>query len=248
MAFSHSPSPALGRLYDTTGWSGESDMYAKDQKLLPFVTVDYVPEKSGQYTEETQITYLTLPKIPLRIRSLSSDLALLGNQFVETLIVLQHLAYRRLFSRPPTSGLQQQQQSDYRVVHIQTDPSVSIQQLSWSLLLRTTWPVEDIPLIFPVALGYWEILVRKPYLDELMVYNSSEYPLIFREPSSLPKGIVGRIAQSRSVAQAKDRWVCGVHMGLLEQYPWNHIMKDTAESMSIHQSDYAIIGSQLYEL
>lgn len=71
---------------------------------------------------------------------------------------------------------------------------------------------------------------------------------MFKEPSTLPKGIVGRIAQIRSVSQVEDRWVWWAHMSVLERYPWNHVMKDTAESMSIYQSDYAIIGSQMYEL
>lgn len=34
---------------------------------------------------------------------------------------------------------------------------------------------------------------------------------------------------------------------VLERFPWNHVMKDTAESMSIYHLDYAIIGSQIYK-
>lgn len=107
---------------------------------------------------------------------------------------------------------------------------------------------DEIPLIFPVAAGVWELLVKKPYLDGLIDSDCSGVPLAFQEPSKLPKGMVGRTAQIRSVANHKDRWVWGIHLGVLEQFPWNHVMKDTAESMSIHQSNLAIIGSQAYPL
>ncbi|KAL8993476.1 MAG: hypothetical protein Q9169_006318 [Polycauliona sp. 2 TL-2023] len=248
MATKTTPAQALGVPCDITREFGQPEMSVKDEKLLPVVTVDYIPELSHQIQEEDQVTYLNLPKIPLRLRSLPSDLALLGNQFVDTLVILQHLVYQRIFSRYAIPNLHQQIQ-DYQIVHVQTDPAATLQQLSWSLMLSSEWQVENIPMIFPVAAGVWELLVKKPYLDELKESKSSNYPaLAFLQPTKLPKGIVGRIAQIRSVAQPKDRWVFGLHLAMLERLSWNHVMKDTAESMSIHHSDHAIIGSQLYEL
>lgn len=78
-----------------------SVMWSKDKKPLPVVTEIYVAESPRESDEENQITYFSLPKIPLRLRSLPSDLSLLGTQFFDTLIVLQHLVYRRTFSRQP---------------------------------------------------------------------------------------------------------------------------------------------------
>lgn len=244
---SHTPSPAFECPYYGTGAPEISVMWLKDKNPLPVVTEIYVAESPRESDEENQITYVSLPKIPLRLRSLLSDLSLLGTQFFDTLIILQHLVYRRTFSRQPTPG-QQQQQHDYRVVHLQTNPEVSLEDLSAALKLGPSRENDEIPLIFPVAAGVWELLVKKPYLDGLMVSGCSQFPLVFREPSKLPKGIVGRTAQIRSVANGKDRWVWGIHLGFLMQFPWNHVMKDTAESMSIHQSNRAVIGSQAYDL
>lgn len=222
------------------------EMWFRDDKSLPVVTVNYTPEGSRHSDEENQITYLNLPKIPLRLRTLPSDLNLLGCQFFDTLAILQQLIYRRLIGRElPT---QAQHQLDYRVVHLHTNPKLNLKDVSESLMLGTEKVKAAVPLIFPVAAGTWELLVDALYLEKLVISNHSEFPLVFREPSALPKGIVGRIAQIRSVAQTEDRWVWWAHLGVLEQFPWNHIMKDTAESMSIYQSDYAIIGSQMYEL
>ena len=216
-----------------------------DNKLPLAVTEGYVPESSRNSDEGNQTTYANLPKIHLRLRSLPSDFSLLGKQFVDTLVVLQLLVRHRLFSRCPAPGLQQH---DYRVVHLHTDPKTSLGKLSWSLMLHSLWLAEDIPLIFPVATGVWELLVERPYLHKLLISNCSNHPLAIYEPAALPKGIFGRSAQIRSVARLDDRWVSGVLIDTLEHFPWNHIMKDTAESMSIHQSSYAIIGSRIYEL
>ena len=221
-------------------------IWSKDDKSLPMVTVNYTPKPFRHSNEENQITYLSLPKIPLRLRTLPSDLNQLGCQFFDTLPILQHLIYRRLFGRKlPT---QAQHQLDYRVVHLHTDPHLNLEDVSESLMLGMEKVKGAVPLIFPIAAGTWELLVDALYLEKLMISDHSEFPLVFREPSALPKGIVGRIAQIRSVARFEDLWVWWVHLGVLEQFPWNHIMKDTAESMSIYQSGYAIIGSQMYEL
>ena len=240
----------LSRAHDSV-YEGNEDpampeMWFKDEKSLPVVTVNYTPKLSCHSDEEKQITYLSLPKIPLRLRTLPSDLNQLGSQFVDTMAILQHLIYRRLFGRQPPT--QAQHQLDYRVVHLHTDPHLNLEDVSESLMLGTEKVKGAVPLIFPVAAGVWELLVDALYLEKLVISNHSEFPFVFREPSALPKGIVGRIAQIRSVAQFEDRWVWWAHLGLLEQFPWDHIMKDTAESMSIYQSGYAIIGSQMYEL
>ncbi|KAL8772918.1 MAG: hypothetical protein Q9209_001938 [Squamulea sp. 1 TL-2023] len=205
----------------------------------------YLPTTSGASNSQYQITYTNLPKIPIRPGSLLSDLSLLGNQFMDTLVILQLLVGRRLFPRDPNPGLLQH---NYRIVHLHTDPGTSLGTLSWSLMLRSSWLVEDVPLVFPVASGVWELLVKKSYLDKLLATYEPVASLNFQEPTCLPKGVVGRSAQIRSVAQPVDRWVSGLHLGLLERYPWNQVMKDTAESMSIHQSGYAVIGGRLYEL
>ncbi|KAL8844027.1 MAG: hypothetical protein Q9176_001722 [Flavoplaca citrina] len=243
-------SPTLSRAHDRFYKGNENaaipEMWFKDDKSLPVVTVNYTPERSCHSNEENQITYLNLPKIPLRLRTLPSDLNQLGCQFFDTLAILQHLIYRRLFGRKlPTPA---QHQLDYRVVHLHTDPNLNLEDVSESLMLGTEKAKGAVPLIFPVAAGTWELLVDALYVEKLLISNHSEIPLVFREPSALPKGIVGRIAQIRSVARFEDRWLWWAHLGVLEQFPWNHIMKDTAESMSIYQSDYAIIGSQMYEL
>ncbi|KAL8892847.1 MAG: hypothetical protein Q9215_000211 [Flavoplaca cf. flavocitrina] len=240
----------LSRAHDSVYEGNENpampEMWLKDDKSLPVVTVNYTPELSCHSDEEKQITYLNLPKIALRLRTLTSDLNQLGCQFFDTLAILEHLIYRRLFGRKlPT---QAQHQLDYRVVHLHTDPQLNLEDVSESLMLGTEKAKGAVLLIFPVAAGTWELLIDALYLEKLLISNHSEFPLVFTEPSGLPKGIVGRIAQIRSVARFEDRWVWWAHLGVLEQFPWNHIMKDTAESMSIYQSDYAIIGSQMYEL
>ena len=234
-----------------TMWANEK----KPQPLITQIPYQYAaakpPHKSNQ--EETQITYLNLPKIPLRIRSLPSDLSRLGTQFWDTLIVLHHLLYRRTFARQATPPLQQQQQEhEYQIVHLHTNPQITIHQLSHALTLAPSLTDDEIPLIFPVAAGIWELLIKKPYLANLMLSSSSsssvEFPLNFQLPSQLPKGIVGRAAQIRAAAQGKDRWVWGIHVAVLERFPWHHVMKDTAESMSIRQEGCAVIGSSTYVL
>ncbi|KAI4224369.1 MAG: hypothetical protein L6R36_004706 [Xanthoria steineri] len=203
------------------------------------------PHNSNQ--EETQITYLNLPKIPLRIRSLPSDLSLLGTQFWDTLIVLQHLLYRRTFARRQATPPLQQQDDEYQLLHLHTNPQITIHELSYSLTLNPSHTDAEIPLIFPVAPGIWELLIKKPHLANLML-SSSEFPMNFELPSQLPKGIVGRAAQIRAAARGKDRWVWGVHLAVLERFPWNHIMKDTAESMSIRQEGCVVVGGSRYVL
>ena len=221
-------------------------MRLENEKSLPVVMVNYTLEPPRHSDEENQISYLNLPKIPLRLRTLPSDFNLLGRQFFDTLAILQHLIYRRLFDRETPT--QAQHQRDYRVVHLHTDPQLNLEDVSESLMLSSEWVRGAVPLIFPVAAGTWELLVDALYLEKVMISNHSGFPLIFKEPSTLPKGIVGRIAQIRSVSQVEDRWVWWAHMSVLERFPWNHVMKDMAESMSIYQSDYAIIGSQTYKL
>ena len=234
-------------------------MWPNEKKPQPLITQisysSYTPKTPLEPDhEETQITYINLPKIPLRIRSLPSDLSLLGTQFWDIVIVLQHLIYRRTFARQTTPSLQQQQQQqqqdDYQIVHLHTNPQITIHQLSHSLTLGASLTDDDeIPLIFPVAAGIWELLIQKPYLANLMLSSSSKSPLNFQLPSQLPKGIVGRAAQIRAVAgRDKDRWVWGVHVAVLERFPWHHVMKDTAESMSIRQAGCAVIGGSTYVL
>ena len=181
-----------------------SKMWSQDDKSSPVVTVDYIRKHSRYPDQENQITYINLPKIPLRIHSLRSDVSLLGNQFFDALAILQHLIYRRFFTRRPVLvGLQQQH--DYRIVQLQTDPEIALLDLAPSLMLRSKWNTEDIPLIFPVAAGVWELIVKAPYLEKFTVLKGSKHKLTFREPSKLPKGIIGRIAQVRSVAHREDR-------------------------------------------
>ncbi|CAO1599963.1 hypothetical protein XANCAGTX0491_003669 [Xanthoria calcicola] len=233
-----------------TMWPNEK----KPQPLITQIHYSYAakpPRESNQ--EETQITYLNLPKIPLRIRSLPSDLSLLGTQFWDTLSVLHHLLYRRTFAPQATPPLQQQQQEhEYQIVHLHTNPEISVHQLSHSLTLGPSRAHEEIPLIFPVAAGIWELLIKKPYLANLMPSScsssSSSFPLNFQLPSQLPKGIVGRAAHIRAVARGNDRWVWEVHLTVLERFPWHHVMKDTAESMSIRQAGCAVIGGRVYVL
>lgn len=76
--------------------------------------------------------------------------------------------------------------------------------------------INDILLIFPIAPSIWEPLVKASYLEKLIASKSSDLTLAFREPSKLPKGIVGRTAQIRSVAQPEDRWVWWIYMSILE--------------------------------
>ncbi|KAL8657387.1 MAG: hypothetical protein Q9226_001968 [Calogaya cf. arnoldii] len=243
----HKPPEAFERPYNPTAYLEKLDMKArllKGESLSSIIREFYVAESSPKPDEETQITYANLPKIPLRLRSLRSDLSLLGVQFFDTLIVLQHLIHRRMFPRHST---QQHQQHNYRIVHLHTDPKVSLQQLIKTLMLQPDFVAKDIALIFPVVDGVWELLVKEVYLTWLSECSYPEFPVEFREPSKLPKGIVGRTAQIHSLAEPDDRWVSGIYMGFVEQFPWNHIMKDTAESMSIRQSKDALIGSQVYK-
>ena len=228
-------------------------MWPNEKKPQPLITQiaysSYTPKTPLETNqEETQITYVTLPKIPLRIRSLPSDLSLLGTQFWDTLIVLQHLIYRRTFySRRQSTAQQQQQQDEYEIIHLHTNPKVSIHQLYHSLTLGPSLTDAEIPLIFPVAAGIWELLIKKPHLANLIL--SSEFHLNFQLPTQLPKGIIGRAAQIRAVAgRGKDRWVWVVHLAVLERFPWHHLMKDTAESMSIRQAGCAVIGGSTYVL
>lgn len=226
--------------------SGMSEMRLKDDKSLPVVTVNYILEPLCYSDEENQITYLDLPKLPLRIRTLPSNLSQLGCQFFDTLAILRHLIYGRLIGRQ--SPTQVQHQRAYCVVHLHADPQINLEFVSESLMVGSKRVKGSVASIFPVAAGTWELLIDVLYLQKLLISNHSGLPLVFTQPSALPKGIVGRMAQIRSVAQFEDRWVWWVLMRVLEQFPWNHIMKDTAESMSIYQPGYAIIGSQIYEL
>lgn len=224
-------------------------MWPNEKKPQPLITQisysSYTPKTPLEPDhEETQITYLTLPKIPLRIRSLPSDLSLLGTQFWHTLIVLHHLLYRRTFARRSTPL---QQDDDYQIIHLHTNPQITIHQLSHSLNPAPSHTDDEIALIFPVAAGIWELLIKKPHLANLML--SSEFHLNFQLPTQLPKGIVGRAAQIRAAAgRGKDSWVWGLHLGVLERFPWHHLMKDTAESMSIRQEGCAVIGGSTYVL
>ncbi|KAL8790336.1 MAG: hypothetical protein Q9213_000688 [Squamulea squamosa] len=230
------------------GYFEDPEKYGHDLpkvKLPSDIAEVQLPTTFSDSNNQHQITYTKLPKIPLSPKSWLSDLSLLGNQFIDTLVILQLLVGRRLFPRRPNPG---QLQHNYRIVHLHTDPGTSLRALSWSLMLRSTWLVEDVPLIFPVAAGVWELLVKRSYLDKLLATHKPVPFLKFKELTTLPKGVVGRSAQIRSVAQPNDRWVSGLHLGLLERYAWNHVMKDIAESMSIHQSGYAVIGGRLYEL
>ncbi|KAL8863519.1 MAG: hypothetical protein Q9178_000200 [Gyalolechia marmorata] len=241
----HPLSRAFEGQHGRGGDAGKLGHWSIDNKLPPAVTEGYVPESSRNSDEANQTTYANLPKIQLRLRSLPSDFSLLRKQFVDTLVVLQLLVRHRLFSRRSAPALQQH---DYRMVHLHTNPKTSLGKLSSTLMLHSSWLAEDIPLIFPIASGVWELLVERSYLQKLLISNCSNHPLAIYEPATLPKGIVGRAAQIHSVSRLDDRWVSGVLIDMLEQLPWNHVMKDTAESMSIHQSSYAIIGSRIYEL
>ncbi|KAL8804591.1 MAG: hypothetical protein Q9200_005769 [Gallowayella weberi] len=218
----------------------------KDDKSLPVVTVNYTLEPPCYSDEENQITYLNLPKLSLRPRTLPSNLNQLGCQFFDTLAILQHLIYSRLIGR--RSPTQVQHQPVYIVVHLHADPQINLEDVSESLMIGSERVKGSVASIFPVAAGTWELLIDALYLEKLLISNHSKVPLVSTEISALPKGMVGRIAQIRSVVQFKDRWVWWAHIRVLERFPWNHIMKDTAESMSIYQPGYAIIGGHTYEL
>ncbi|KAL8848761.1 MAG: hypothetical protein Q9221_006232 [Calogaya cf. arnoldii] len=244
----HKPPEAFERPYNPAAYLEKLEMKAKLLKgegVLSIFEEVYVPGSSPKLDEEKQITYTNLPKIPLRLRSLRSDLSLLGVQFFDTLVILQHLIHRRIF---PQKSAHQHQQHNYRIVHLHTDADLSFQQLIQTLMCYPEFVVEDIALIFPVADGVWELLVKEVSFGWLFGRSYPEFPVKFREPSKLPKGIVGRTAQIHSLAEPDDRWVWGIHMGFVEQFPWNHVMKDTAESMSIRQTKDALIGSQVYKL
>ncbi|KAL8813761.1 MAG: hypothetical protein Q9200_000014 [Gallowayella weberi] len=192
-----------------------------------------------------ELAYTDLPKIPLRKDSLLSDLSTLRQQFVNTVAIFPMLIRHRFPKQSPKSGLLE---DAYRLVHLRTDSRTSPGGLYESLMPRACENVSDIPLIFPIADGIWELVIQGSYLDVLIKALGSTVFMDFQEPSMLPKGIVGRLAQISSVVDLDDTWVTRIYVELVEQFPWNYIMKDTAESMSIHYSTQAVVGSKVYEL
>ncbi|KAL8806810.1 MAG: hypothetical protein Q9182_001070 [Xanthomendoza sp. 2 TL-2023] len=225
---------------------------AEPLKTVPTVDVMNLPADSidGEVSRDhvgptnmDELAYTELPKIPLRKNSLLSDLSTLRQQFVNTVTIFPMIIRCRVSKQHSKSQLLQ---DAHRLVHLRTDPGTSLKELYGSLLLRSCRNVSDIPLIFPVADGLWELVIRGSYLDDLIKALHSNLFMDFQEPSTLPKGIVGRAAQISSAVDLDDAWVIRIYVELLERFPWNHIMKDTAESMSIHYSTPAMVGSKVY--
>ncbi|KAI4248506.1 MAG: hypothetical protein L6R40_001067 [Gallowayella cf. fulva] len=240
--------------YGESATNSEMDAPGLHRKIEQVITVEELPigvnkpraiEGLIEPLNGEEITYSSLPKIPLRVQSLLFDFSVLGHQFFDTVAVLKLLITRKISRRQLSPRFPPY---EHQIIHLYTIPGIPMEKMSRSLMLDTIWEQWDIPLIFPIANGVYELLVRCSYLDELVTAFQDISSTEFRRPTTLPKGMVGRAAQMRSVALPNDAWVTRIYLELLEEFPWKLMMKDTAESMSIHHSSYATIGSRIYEL
>ncbi|KAI4124567.1 MAG: hypothetical protein LQ338_004729 [Usnochroma carphineum] len=166
----------------------------------------------------------------------------LRRQFVDTIVVLQHYLFQRAPRfRPPIK--QQQQQSDYQVVHLHVDPNLSIHDLYSISIEEPLLDRKIVPVIFPARKGTWELVVKRSALDELR--KATELGCLgstkFEEPQELPKGMVARAAQVYSRVSLVDRSVARIYVALLQNYPFHHVVKDVAESFAIGPPSSAII-------
>lgn len=167
-------------------------------------------------------------------------MTVLGTQFARTMVILQHHLFQRAF-RPQWSV---QQQQDYRVVHLHIDPNISPCQMYASSTQTPIFGSRNVPIIFPVRKGVWELVVRKSSLDRIRQSPIFGFPnkVWFEEMDVLPIGMAARVAQVHCRPPfVINRSVARLYVALLNRYPFHHVMKDIAESFAIQEPRSAII-------
>ncbi|KAL9583146.1 MAG: hypothetical protein Q9212_002875 [Teloschistes hypoglaucus] len=201
-----------------------------------------------EHTIQRDVQYTDLPKLPIRRRHLASDMNALGVQFVATMEILKRNIIQRTLCRDQFSkGLRQR----HRVMHVHTNPDVSILELYSSLAREVPGFSCSILSIFPVKPGTWELIVKTSCLENLIYACKFALAVKIAEPSNLPPGMVARAAQvawamARSGVGPFAQMVPGIYSALLQKYSWNRIMKDTAESFTVQCPQNMIVGECLY--
>ncbi|KAL8721192.1 MAG: hypothetical protein Q9225_002078 [Loekoesia sp. 1 TL-2023] len=192
----------------------------------------------------SDIPYTKLPKIPIRRQHFLADMAVLGTQFANTMVILQQLLFQRAFRLRSFT----EEHQDFQIIHLHIDSNISACQI---YAFSTQNPVLDstnVPVIFQVAEGIWELIVRKSHLENL--HRTPLFELSnkgrFEQMDVLPKGIAARAAQVNSQTPLVDRSVARLYISLLNKYPFQHVMKDIAESCAIKHQGGAIIEGWMY--
>ncbi|KAL8714100.1 MAG: hypothetical protein Q9220_001828 [cf. Caloplaca sp. 1 TL-2023] len=192
-----------------------------------------------------EIEYTDLPKIRLREQSFLSGMVTLNRQFVSTMVFFRrHLVRRALSPKGPVAPPQR----SYQVIHLHTNEEKTLNELAGLLMLQPSWDKYDIPAIFPLAPQKWELIVEASYLKKLRGEVCFGQSTTFIEPPGMPKGLMGRAAQVASVVLDIDSWVSAIYLDLIQGTPWHRMMKDTAESLTVHHTSYAMLGDHIYEL
>lgn len=201
------------------------------------------------HTIQRDVRYVDLPKLPIRRQHLASDMNALGVQFVATMKIFKRNIIQRTFRRYHFSkGLRQR----HRVMHVHTNPDVSILELYSSLAREMPGFSCSILSIFPVMPGTWELIVKTSCVENLIYACKFALAVKVAEPPNLPPGMVARAGQ---VAWAMGRSGVGpfaqvapvIYSTLLQKYSWNRIMKDTAESFTVQCPQNMIVGECLYD-
>lgn len=185
-------------------------------------------------------SYADLPKIPVRAQHIVSDMAALSTQFSRTMVILQHHLFQRVF-RPSQSS---QQLQDFQIVHLHINPKISIHQMYSSSIHTSIFDRTNVPIIFPVRKGIWELVVRNSSLDQLRQSPIFGFPekVWFEEMDVLPIGMAARVAQVHCRPPfVLDRSIARIYVAMLRKYPFHHVMKDIAESFAIQEPEGAII-------
>lgn len=156
------------------------------------------------------------------------------------MVVLQHHLLQRAFR--PSRSVQHLQ--EFQIVHLHVDPEISIHQIYSSSIRTPIMDKTNVPIIFPVRQGIWELVVRKSCLDQLRRSPTFGFPgkVRFEEMDILPVGMVARVAQVHCRPPfILDRSVARIYVALLQKYPFHRVMKDIAESFAIQEPEGAII-------
>ncbi|KAL8660355.1 MAG: hypothetical protein Q9202_006626 [Teloschistes flavicans] len=207
--------------------------------------------RSSTLTEHTiqyELRYIDLPKIPIRRRHFTSDMSVLGIQFVATMEIFKRNIVQRAFRRDQFNKTLQQ---SYRVVHLHTVPDMSISDLYSSLALEMPCFFHSIVAIFPVLPGAWEMIVEAKHLEDLIYACKFALSARATEPSNLPPGMVARAAQvswamARAGVDPFAKVIPRIYLALVQKYSWNRIMKDTAESFTVQRPQNMVVGDRLY--
>ncbi|KAL8943388.1 MAG: hypothetical protein Q9216_001097 [Gyalolechia sp. 2 TL-2023] len=147
------------------------------------------------------MSYADLPKIPVRGRHFMSDMVVLTTQFARTMVILQHHLFQRAFH--PRQSVQQQH--NFQIVHLHINTNTPNNQAYASSIQTPVLESENVPIIFPVRKGVWELVVRKSNLDKIrqsLVFSLPGKAWI-EEMDVLPMGMAARVAQNLSPSKSR---------------------------------------------